>query len=91
MVQEATPGKVYFWLVCSEGFTSFEMLFQCFLLCPDRYRGLLQHAVRAAKEDFGLSFCLVVHILKIRLFNPKQCMEKSSANIRKEITLVFIF
>jgi len=67
------------------------MLFQCFLLCPEGYRGFLKHAVRTAKEDFSLSCCLVVSVPKMRLFNPKQCMEKSSANVGKKITLVFIF
>lgn len=90
MAQGASPGEVYFWLACSERFMSFEMLFQCFLLCPEGYRGFLQHAVRAAKSDFGLSCCLVVHVLKIRLFNPKQCMGKRSANVVKEITLVIM-
>lgn len=59
-------------------------MLQCVLLCLEGSRGFLQHAVRAAKEDFGLSCCLVVHIPKMRLFNPKQYMEKSSAHVVKK-------
>lgn len=66
------------------------MLFQYFLLYLEGFLGFLQHTVRTAKEDFGLSCCPVALIPKRRIISPKQNREKKLYKCGENITLAFI-